>query len=297
MSQHVLLAVVLSPYLMAGSLLAAFVLSAVTRMWLLTGLTAVVTVIAMAGQVSFYYAGRQSETRDAVNVRVLSANLRYGLADAHFLHDLARNHADLLAVQELTKEEVRRLSDDGIGVEFPYSVLYPGASATGIGLWSRYPLHRVPLKRVKNVGLIAAQLRIPGVRNDPVFASVHVPAPVPDVVDKWRTGMRRIEIALNELNDTGPGGAVIAAGDFNSTIDQVDYRDLFDYGYQDAVHQSGAGWAPTYPGNESYPPVLTIDHALIRGATATSVETISVPESDHRAILVDVSIPKDPTAS
>jgi endonuclease/exonuclease/phosphatase (EEP) superfamily protein YafD len=145
--------------------------------------------------------------------------------------------------------------------------------------------------------LIAAQLRIPGVRNDPIFASVHAPAPVPDVVEKWRTGMQRIEIALNELNDTGPGGAVIAAGDFNSTVDQVEYRDLFAYGYQDAVHQSGSGWAPTYPGDGSYPPILTIDHALIRGATATSVQTITVPGSDHRAILVNVSLPKDPTAS
>lgn len=296
-NQTVLFFVVLSPYIMAGTVLAALILSVICRQLWLAVLTSVVAAIALVGQLAFYYFGTSPEERASVNLRVLSANLRYGEAEPQFLLNLARNRADLLAVQELTPETVRALSDSRIGVEFPYSVLYPGPGATGIGLWSRYPIERVPLNRVKEVGLIVARVRVPGVRNDPLFASVHVAAPVPDRIDEWRNGLREMAVAFDELDDTGPGGAVIAAGDYNSTPDMRNFRDLLTNGYQDAVNETGSGWAPTYPSDKPYPPVITIDHALVRGASARSVDTIDVPGSDHRAILVNIQIPVDPTAS
>jgi endonuclease/exonuclease/phosphatase (EEP) superfamily protein YafD len=75
------------------------------------------------------------------------------------------------------------------------------------------------------------------------------------------------------------------------------FRDLLTNGYRDAVEQTGAGFAPTFPSNRWYPPVITIDHILTRNASASPVGTIEVPGSDHRALLATVRVPLDPTAS
>ena len=145
-----------------------------SRRWVLAVLAAVVAVVASAGPLRFYYPpGSATETRPHTDVRVLTANLRYGLADARFLIDLAGEEADLVSVQELTLPEAQQLAQLGIGEHFPYSVLLPAEAAGGAAIWSRYPLEELDLKRPE-VGMICARLRISGVRLDPVFANVHI---------------------------------------------------------------------------------------------------------------------------
>ena len=101
---------------------------------------------------------------------------------------------------------------------------------------------------------------------------------------------------LGELSATADG-AVIVAGDFNATPDIQNYRQLLAGGYADAVQQSGAGFDPTYPADRWYPPSVPIDHVLLNGATAVSSHTVAVPGSDHRAVVLTVKLPLDPTAS
>jgi len=62
-------------------------------------------------------------------------------------------------------------------------------------------------------------------------------------------------------------------------------------GYRDAVEQTGSGFAPTFPSDAWYPPLLTIDHVLIRNAAARSVRAVDVAGADHRALLVTVRVP------
>ena len=97
----------------------------------------------------------------------------------------------------------------------------------------------------------------------------------------------------NLAKAAGPG-AVIVGGDYNSTPDARQFRDLLTDGYRDAVEQAGAGFAPTFPSDIWYPPVITIDHVVIRRAAATSVRTVDVKGSDHRALLVTVWVPVEP---
>ncbi|MGB0970723.1 MAG: endonuclease/exonuclease/phosphatase family protein, partial [Mycobacterium sp.] len=59
----------------------------------------------------------------------------------------------------------------------------------------------------------------------------------------------------------------------------------------------GAGFAPTYPSNRWFPPVITIDHVLTRNSAAKWVRTVDIPGSDHRALLTAIQVPLDPTAS
>jgi len=286
-----------SPYLIGVSGVTAVVLFAISRRWVLAAFAAVTAVVALAGPIRFYYVpAAAAETRPHVDVRVLTANLRYGLADPEFLIDLASESADVIAVQELTAAEAQRLAQKGIGSRFPYSVLLPAELAGGAAIWSRYPIEELDWKRPE-VGMISARLRIPDVRTDLIFANVHVGAPFVDPFDKWHARMARLKEVLHELDDAAKGGAVIVAGDFNTTPDIQNYVQLLTGGYADAVQQSGAGFAPTFPGDRWFPPLVPIDHVLTKGGTATSSRTVTVPGSDHRAVIVNVEIPLDPRRS
>ena len=73
--------------------------------------------------------------------------------------------------------------------------------------------------------------------------------------------------------------------------------ELLQQGYGDAAAEAGAGLARTYPGRGRWPPVIGIDHVLVKHATAVSARTVTVPGADHRGLLATVAVPVDMTAS
>ena len=82
-----------------------------------------------------------------------------------------------------------------------------------------------------------------------------------------------------------------------STPDTRQFRDLLTNGHHDAVEQTGSGFAPAYPSDAWFPPVITIDHVLTRNAVASSIMTIDVPGSDHRSLLANIAVPVDPVST
>ena len=146
----------------------------------------------------------------------------------------------------------------------------------------------------------AVRLQVPGIPFDPVLASTHVYSPVSDrvnTVEGWANGMAGAKAQLDNFAQAAGPGAVIVGGDYNSTPDMRQFRDLLTNGYNDAVGQTGAGFAPTYPSDTWYPPVITIDHVLTRNAEASSIKTIEMPGSDHRALLATIQVPLEPVAT
>ena len=89
----------------------------------------------------------------------------------------------------------------------------------------------------------------------------------------------------------GPA-AVIVGGDYNSTPDMRQFRDLLTNGYEDAVNQIGAGFAPTFKADSWLPPLITIDHLLTRNAQAASIKTVKITGTDHRALLATIRVPR-----
>ena len=283
-----------SPYVVLVAV-AGLIVAISCRRKLLSVLALVVLTAALAVQFSWYYVGRgPASVAQHVDVRVLSSNLRYGQADAAFFVSLADARADVIAASELTPEAVQRFTQAGISELFPYSDLIPAPGAGGIGIWSRYPLIPLSAPRHPGVTIPAARLEVPGLATEPILASVHVYSPVAgetNTVPEWRGGMAGAKAQLaNFAADAGPG-AVIVGGDYNSTPDMYQFRDLLTDGYRDAVEQLGAGFAPTFPSDRWYPPLITIDHVLTRNAAAASIRTIEVPGSDHRALLATIEIP------
>lgn len=282
-----------SPYVTLA-VLAALIAAASCRRKLLSVAAVVVLAAAVGVQASWYYLGRPLDVGHHQDIRVLSSNLRYGRADPHFIVDLAERSADVITVAELTPEAVSRLHTAGIDKAFPYSDLIPAPEAAGIGIWSRYPLTGLTAPRHRGVRIPAVRLKVPGLQNDPLLASVHVYSPVAgqtNTVPEWRNGMAGAKAQLTNFAAIAGKAAVIIGGDYNSTPDMRQFRDLLTDGYRDAVEQLGAGFAPTFPSDRWYPPLITIDHILARNAAASSIQTIDVPGSDHRALLATIAVP------
>lgn len=289
-----LLAVVSIPYVPLGVLTAALLLL-LRRRALLALAASAILAITLAVQLPWYFGGYTVDSDQDLSIRVLSSNLRYGQADPAFFVELAETGADVITVSELTTEAVERFDQSGIGRTFPYSSLIPRPGAAGIGLWSRYPITEVPDTR-REGNLVAARLRVPGLAFEPTLVSVHLMSPIAGDENTFTDWDRKITAARSEFADyaeaAGPA-AVIIAGDFNSTVDMRQFRDLLDVGYQEAVRQTGAGFGPTYSPHPRIPPLITIDHVLTRNSTATSIHTVDVPGSDHRALLATVAVPLD----
>ncbi|MDN4520341.1 endonuclease/exonuclease/phosphatase family protein [Mycolicibacterium austroafricanum] len=279
-----------SPYVVLVALL-GLVVAVLNRLKVLSIAAVVVTAASVAVQVHWYYGGRSGGVAaERVDMRVLSANLRYGRTNPAEFVELARRSADLITVTELTSEAVQRFYDAGIDEEFPHSMLFPAPDAGGNGIWSRYPLTPLSPTRYWNSGMVAARVHIPGVPIDPAVASVHITSPMGSF-ESWRNGVTATKSRLIGLAETVGQGSVVAAGDFNSTPDMRQFRDLIADGYRDAVRHTGAGFVPTFPSDTGLPPVITIDHVLTRHTNVTSVRSVDIGGSDHRALLATVEVP------
>lgn len=146
----------LSPYLMVGAPLAVL-LFACSRHWTLVAVAACVTVAAFAVQLPSHIG---SPRATGTTVRFVSANLLLGQADPAAVAALARDHADVLAVQELTPELAEALSN-ALAAEFPHRALRPRDRAAGVGLWSRHPITASGTDETFSRGLIWARVRLP----------------------------------------------------------------------------------------------------------------------------------------
>jgi endonuclease/exonuclease/phosphatase (EEP) superfamily protein YafD len=282
----VLVTAAFSPYLMLCAPVSV-VLLALARRWILAVVAVGLMVATLSVQVPLYRGSDAVETT-GVGLRVISANLHEGEADPGYLVRSAREQADVIAFQELTPHEVDRLSAAGLDATFPYRWLDPRDGASGVGVWSRLPMHAAKRIGGYTFALVSAQIRVTGISIDPTVLVAHVAGPWP--IDDWRRDLDQLPVTLLEAAEQTGRGSVIVAGDLNSTTDMRPFRDLLRNGYRDAAMQSGAGIRPTFPGDWTLPPLIAIDHILTRSCTATSLRTIKIPGSDHRGLAARVML-------
>lgn len=219
-------------------------------------------------------------------VRVLQANLKVGGADPAALVRRVRDEkVELLATEELTDTAAVKLVAAGLATLLPYRYLRPlPDGGSGSGIWSRWPLSGQQDVPGFWLGTVRARVATP---DGPItFLAVHLTPPWPFPQRRWLDEMPRLRALLREQPTDGP---VIAAGDYNATVDHAQFRDLLGDGFSDAADDAGEGYLPSYPNDRWYGPVIGIDHVLLRDATGTSARTLELPGSDHRALLVDVA--------
>jgi hypothetical protein len=70
-------------------------------------------------------------------------------------------------------------------------------------------------------------------------------------------------------------------------------RELEGRGFADAAEQANSGWQPTWPASGEMsvlgvpvPSMLAIDHVLLtEELVATHTRSVTIPDTDHRALL------------
>jgi endonuclease/exonuclease/phosphatase (EEP) superfamily protein YafD len=294
-NEAVLVAAALSPYLSAAGV-AAMVLFAVIRRWMLTILAALLCAVMLTLLLP-RYLGPEKSGVPSVSIRVLTANLALGKADPKAVVALAREQADVLVVQEMTPGLAVALSAAGLDAVMPYRSIDPRKNAAGIGIWSRY---RIADSRPINgyqLAMRIARIQIPRVVIAPTVLAVHLAAPRVQPLQYFRDDIARFPTTLQAAAQDAGSGAVIVAGDLNSTYDMRPFRQSLDAGYRDAAEQAGAGLTRTFPSQPWWGPLVGIDHVLVHNCTAISAHTVPVPGSDHRGLSTVIEVPVDPTAS
>ena len=292
LANHVVMfAAALSPYLMTAAV-PSVVLFLLGRRWVLAMSATAVLAVGVSVELPLL-TSEHPDTTAAAPVRVMTANVYFGLGDAQSLVATANANADVLAVQELTPESVQRLSAAGLDASFPYHALDARPGASGVGLWSRYPI--TSSKRIADfeLAMVNARIKVEGVQVDPTVLVAHMSGPWPQPIDGWRVDMKHMQSTMSDLAKSAGSGCAIVAGDFNSTPDMREFRSLLDGGFQDASEQAGAGFNRTYPANSRLnPPIIAIDHVLTFQCTATSADTTALPGSDHRGLIAGVAVPR-----
>jgi endonuclease/exonuclease/phosphatase (EEP) superfamily protein YafD len=258
----------------------ALVVALVSRNRAVILVAAALAVVNVAWQLPLYVADPGDAGTPAL--RVAASNLKFGSGDAQTVVDLVRSQqVDVLALEELTPDAVRRLHDAGLDDVLPYSISRADPSFSGTGLWSR-----LPISNERDIDGLAAHA-VAGQVTDAGGTVVTVVAVHPLAPGAYDHSGRDEDFAVLRSALAAIPGSVVVAGDFNATRDQAPFRDLEADGFRDAADQAGAGFAPTFPNNRGARPLVAIDHVIARDLPqrATSWQTVAIPRSDHLAVV------------
>lgn len=226
---------------------------------------------------------------------VLHANILLGTADPEAIARLVDLHEpDVLMVVELTPGAHERLDDVGVLERLPHSFVSSASGGNGTGIYSRHPIEDRERHDGYVTELLSARVHVPGGPSPLVFA-VHPVPPWPRHPEAWVRELASIGQMLAKI--PAEDGPVVVAGDFNATYDHKRYRDLLTGGYTDAAIEVGAGHLATYHADmqlpllpATLPPLIAIDHVLVRDASVTGVAVVDLPGSDHRGIRASLLI-------
>ena len=224
----------------------------------------------------------------ARTVTVMTSNLYAGRGDAERVMALVRRYdVDVLNLEELTPDALERLDAAGASEALPTRAVEPRDGGRGNGILARHRLRRID---------VWSQPREPGVDvslpGGGVPLRVRVVHPFPPLrpasAREWRDHLDALPPAADA------GGPAVLAGDFNATLDHRAFRSLLDRGWTDAADAVGEGLRPTWPVGRRILG-LTIDHVLVGGGIRVrAVHVHEIPGSDHRAVVAELVLPREP---
>ncbi len=279
-----------TPYAAIGSILATLV-AGLSRRWWAMGVAGLAIVALVGCVLPRAVASDRAHAANGTPLAVMSANLRVGGADAQSIVDLVRDaRVDVLALQEYTAEAELALLDAGLAALLPYLESHPEPGVHGSAIYARFPLTDGGFRVAApgNLGQAYATITMP----DPQTVAIESVHPIPpidaELTALWEAGIR------HQVRADAPGPRRILAGDFNATFDHHAFRDLLASGYRDAAAEVGKGLTATWPyyGRRSLvTPRITLDHVLVPdGVTVRDFRAVTIPRTDHRAIVVTLTI-------
>lgn len=229
---------------------------------------------------------------DGPRFTVATANLLVGRSDPAWLaREAVRARVDVLAVQENTVAWDERAQASPLAAQFPHVLSVPDREgrASGLALWSRWPLRRVPSPEGDSRTL-GALVAVPGAAPVQVRSAHPFPPFNMHNLRCWRVCTRAL-IGVRSGPASGGARDAILAGDWNATLDHHPLRDLLASGFRDAAEERGLAWRPTWS-NGSWQG-LSLDHVLVSERVAVlKVRAHDQPGSDHDVVVATLRLPR-----
>jgi len=220
-----------------------------------------------------------SSPRGGALIRIISANLASGRADAWSFAKLARAlDADVVAVQELATVQAEALAS-----VLPFGRLEVRPYRMGIGLRQPGRVQRIALAgRDAYAGEVTANA------SEEIITVVNAHIIAPHMGPPWKiAALRRRQICGLETYLRSASRPLVLVGDLNSTPLWPAYRRLSTTLTDAAVETARLRtWGLRYG-----PRLFRIDHVLVAGVIVEEVQVLPIAGSNHYAVVVDVSGP------
>ena len=277
----------LSPYLFA--LMVPVALAALWQRELLLGLTAAAVSLPLLVVSGPLIRPTPLPDPTGPTVTVLSSNIWWRNGDlAAAVSTVLGADADVIVISELTDDIDDALTAAGVDESYPHRAGTPDNWSKGLGLWSRYPVISSRLLPVEGRTTVEAVIDVDGTAVRIIGA--HPSQPIsPEGRDTWKPALRQItEIALDP---SAPPTVVV--GDMNASWWHPPYRQMVAAGLVDVHNALGDVLSASWPANGRHnsPSFVRIDRALLTpGMTATAIDDLDVPGSDHVAFVVTVAV-------
>jgi endonuclease/exonuclease/phosphatase (EEP) superfamily protein YafD len=222
-------------------------------------------------------------------LRILSANLANGRADAHAFVDLVQAvEPDVLVVQELSPRQAEALAR-----VLPFGRLEPARRTDGMGIALRSP-GSVRQLRLPYCSAYVAEVAGPDDDEPIEVVNVHLAAlHVRPVIQRIRDRRHQVREVIAHLDAT-PRRRRVLAGDLNATPLWPVYRRLrarFDDAAEEAARRIGRRPGRTWGPWTGSVRLFRIDHVLVKGLVAMTARVLPLRGSDHSALLADLGLP------
>ncbi|MGJ5754554.1 endonuclease/exonuclease/phosphatase (EEP) superfamily protein YafD [Streptomyces puniciscabiei] len=216
-------------------------------------------------------------------LRVLTSNLEFGRGTPALVPWIRALRPDVVFVEECEFTCQATLEAD-FATGYPYRQAVRAAGSHGSLILSRRPL--------RPTAGVPGTMGMPGAVADVHGHAVrlqlaHPMPPLPGQVDLWRRELGR----LRAFAAADPAAPTVLAGDFNATRDHAAFRHILDTGLSDAARLAGDDRAASWPARTAAVVGTQIDHVLLSpDFTATGARFLPVAGSDHRALVVDLTL-------
>ena len=253
----------------------------------------VLVVVVVASAVFTRWPRRRVEALPAADgVRVLAANLWYWNPDMVAAgRSLLAVGADVVVVSELSTATHEVLLE-----HFAHHEVLRFDGSTGHGVYSRFPLERLPDLQVDGVSVPGQVVWVRVMAAVPfVLCGAHLPRPT--VVARPSAGTARFAVCRDGVRRmAGIVAAMpdaVVAGDLNLSDRQPAYRDLVR-GHVDAMRTVRAGNTFHATPRHAYWRLfaMRIDHLVVpAGWRVSDAKVVPISGSDHRAVCATIAPP------
>jgi endonuclease/exonuclease/phosphatase (EEP) superfamily protein YafD len=205
---------------------------------------------------------------------------------------LVDSRADVIIIAEATPAFMTTFDTVGGAESYPNRVLDPtDTSDYAVAIASRIPLEPgSQMRRIGPLNLAVARVDVGGVLT--TIAALNPDASVdPGGYETWKAQIESLKSFIPEVE-----GALVIAGDLNTTRFRPEFQELLDAGLTDCIDSLGQAWKPSFSLRSVLPLgglglIARLDHALANARVrALRIRNLKPRGSDHLPFLITLAV-------